>query len=185
MTKSIGNIDRHRLQRFFVGIHDEIKPAPEVWYEMGHFIEGFELKAKRLSEKDGKLRFRTQNLGCSIEGSCEPAQNKISDYQFYLTRMNEVKNIAMLINDDELIVFRLAKQSDGTWDDNRISMLTSGGYGNVMQKAYTDFSGWVKYYEKFRVSNLQLLGTNLKYTILESFYSISAKKGNNDLVINQ
>jgi hypothetical protein len=182
MTKNIGNIDRHRLQRFFVGTHTDLKPAPEVWYEMGHFIEGFELKAKRVSEKDGKLRFRTMGLGCIVEGSCEPAQNKISDYQFYLSKMNETRNVAMLCNDDELTIFRLARQPDGTYDDNRISMLTSGGYGSVMQKAYTNFSGWVMYYEKFRVKNVQLLGTNLKYDILESFYAIGVKF-DNDLTI--
>lgn len=172
MPKNTGNIDRSRLQRFFVGTHTLDAPQPELWYEMGHFIQGFDFKTKRVSEKNGILRERTYGLGFTIEGSCEPAQNKISDYTFYNQKMNETRNVAMLCNDDELILFRLVRGITGFYDDNRISMLTSGGYGSLMQKAYTEFSGWIKYYEKMKVKDFSLSGTSLKFTIVESMNAL-------------
>jgi hypothetical protein len=165
--KSVANISQERLQRLFVGTQDELNPA-EKWYEAGHFIQGFELIAKRVTQTDGRLRERSAGLGRRIEGSCVPAQNAISDYRFYEKLFNGTRSVALLVGTDMLWLFRLQSSSGVVLGDNRIEIVTDIGYGETRSLAQTSFSGWVPSLELYRVKSLELNGTSLRFTTLES-----------------
>lgn len=172
MKPDITHISQDPLARMFVGTHDELNPTNEKWYETGNFLLGVSFKARKLRQKDGVLRLRTKNLGMSCEGNAEPAENKISDLNFYRDKLNGLRNVAWLYSGEAnpskaasgtLVLFRLRNLGGGKWQDNRISLVTDFGHDSQMRKSFTEFSGWVADIEVIDVTNLLLSGVKLNY----------------------
>jgi hypothetical protein len=174
MNGSIGKrqdriIVKSRLDRFFVGIFTN--PSMERWYEMGHFAQGVELKLTRLLEKDGSNNFTGAWLGAKPEGTFEPSQNEIEDYEFYERMMNGKRSIAWLTNGNQLWLFRLRKTGPKTTEDNRLSLMTYPAYADTMRKGAGEISGFIKNYEFIRVKDFEFIEQTgkLKYTKLKTF----------------
>jgi len=169
MAKSISNIDRSRLQRFFLGTHDMTNPKAEMWYEIGHFYEGVSLRPIRLSEKDGLGRENPDNMGFEMDGSAQPAQNTIEEYRMMNSLMNGTRNVAVLVG-KRLQLYRIVEVKPGDFSDNRIAIVTSGIYDDHVDKAETKFSGWIPFYERLLVEDFQLVNNKLAYKVVKSTF---------------
>lgn len=171
MQKNTSQIRRDRLQRVFVGTHSEKIVGRETWHEVGHFIQGFQLRANRITETFGDLHESSSRLGYRISGQCEPAQNTLADYAFYDSVMNGKRNVALLTG-QVLKLYRLQYLGAKKWSDNRISLVTDEGYESPMDKVYTRFSGLVWAYERLLVENVQIINGKLTFKQLSKSNSI-------------
>jgi hypothetical protein len=171
MLKSSSQIDRIPLQRFFVGLHDSTNPRKEDWHEIGHFYKGVDFKMTKVREQNGIKQKLSGPLGAYIEGTAEPAQNVIgADYDNFFdydTLLNGVRNVAGLVN-NRLWMWRLHNRGANKWDDNRIALSCDLGYSNQRDKAFLEFSGWVRGFERILVdpATVKIISGALHYTQL-------------------
>jgi hypothetical protein len=153
MNKDVSRISRARLDRFFVGLHTKATEKKR-WVEIGHFIQGFDLFLRRVTEQNGLQGEESDGLGYLPEGSSEPAQNDTGAFAAYKQYMNGKRPVAMLIG-DKLLLFDFEKRLDETFNDNRLTMSTSTRYNDFL-KSETKFTGWVPNFEMYKVSDLKL-----------------------------
>jgi hypothetical protein len=180
----LNRVDFARMDRMFVSGHGPDNPRSEYWREVGHWLEGFELRLKRVREIGPKLRYRNlRNLGRIIEGRGEPLQNRVIDYQRQASLLNGDKNVAMLCG-DQLWFFGMTYLGGNKWRDNRISLITEEGYTSPMQKSFTEFTGYVREVKIYEIKDLRLVNGQLSYKKTRTFSMEELHEGK-DVLISQ
>lgn len=139
-----------RLSRFFVTANEA--GQTESWHETGHFAQGVDFKLNRLFEKNGSNQFTGVVLGWDVQGTFEPSQNEIIDYQFYEQWLNGKRGVAMLMG-NMLWLFRIRPLAANKFEDNRISLMTHPAYGKTYRNGAGEISGFIKNFEMITVKD--------------------------------
>lgn len=174
MPKTIGGKSTARIRRgepidrTFIGTHSEQIQGREKWYEGTHMIKGVTFAVEHIIETNGLA----QDLGCGmkVSGAAELPQNTISDYQFYNSVLNGVRNFAFVTGSGPaqlMRLFRLYYVGANQWQDNRIAMIADDKYDSSMDKASLKITGFIQSYEMYVVKNVRLVGDRLAFDIVE------------------
>jgi hypothetical protein len=173
LAKDILRVNMARLCRFWVRDRPDPTKNPG-WVELGHFFAGLDYKLARIREVDGQKRENASNTGYEAQGTFQYAQNAIFDF---LTLQNNVTgplSVAILIGRPlfptlgTLLVHDWAQNSDKTWNDRRISMVSDPGYTGSILTANGTFSGFISGFELYEVSNLTFNNRKINFTTLAS-----------------
>jgi hypothetical protein len=177
LAKDIVRIGREKLIRLWVNIQaDPTKGAQ--WYEMGHFLAGFDYKLQRVQETDGLGRIRA-SAGYKSAGTFEAAQNATVDFQNYIFLMNGVRGVAMLYGNQQfpdqgkLLIHNWFPSTTGSYLDYRISIVCDPAY-NSMLKGSGTIAGWVAGYQHYLVKDVTFASGVIKFTVLESLFANAA-----------
>lgn len=167
MSKDLRHVRQEHLRRVIIGTHFEKVVNREKWVEYGHILKGATFAAERLTEVDGAKQVRG-SVGSIVTADWEWLQNRLSDIRMQMV-VGRI-NLALVTGPDDdalpqvLRIFRLHYLGGNRWEDNRVSVKPTDGYGDWMDKTKFSVPGvWVPNYEIYSVKNIRVVAGRLKY----------------------